>query len=82
LEEASELAQHQSGDICLDWRRVLDLAEQMGCGQPRFLKLLLFIVVKPVPTFRWLLQSRSSRRISVEECAEPPVAECKYQTAL
>lgn len=80
--EAAELGDHQASDTCLDWRRVSETAEQMGCGEPRFLKLLWYLLLKPTPTVRWLLQSRSSRRIAVEECEQPLETECKYQTSL
>jgi len=80
--EAAAVSEHQSRDTCLDTTRVADVAGSMGLPRPSCLRLAGLLLVKPVRTCRWLMQVKSSRRFTVDECSKPFDGECKYRTKL
>mmetsp|Transcript_22880 Transcript_22880/g.52750 ORF Transcript_22880/g.52750 Transcript_22880/m.52750 type:complete len:548 (+) Transcript_22880:62-1705(+) len=80
--EAAEVAEHQSQDTVLDTVEVARVAKNMGMPRPGYFRLLGLLVVKPRRTLRFLRQLKTSRRFSVDECAEPFSDTCLYETAL
>merc|ERR1719436_66309 len=79
-QEAAAVSEHQSKDTCLDTVEVAAIAREMGVPRPSLFRLLGLLVVKPARTVRWLRQIKTTRRVTVDECAEPLDLTCKYQT--
>jgi len=79
---AAEVAEHQSQDTCLDTTEVAAIARDMGLGRPGYFRLLGLLVVKPVRTYRFLTQLKTSRRFTVDECDTSFDGACLYQTRL
>jgi len=80
--EAATVSEHQSKDTCLDTMEVAAIARDMGLPRPSGFRLMGLLLVKPVRTIRWLRLPKTTRRVTVDECAGPITVECKYDTAL
>jgi len=80
--ESIAVSEHQSKDTCLDTTEVAAIARDMGFPRPNGFRLMGLLLVKPARTIRWLRLPKTTRRITVDECAEPTSVECKYDTAL